>query len=221
MSTHQIVLLAPPLLVLSAWLLWLSRAWAPLIRVALGPVWLGLVWLTSAPGHPPPLRAAMLLGSPDSDELWTFALQAPEQRVVRRQPVGTFFSDASLVARYVWDAGAAPPHSPRPAVLARVNGAELPALRAGDDPDDYWCCTLRWSVPVTIVGSAPVAEIEIWLPARDPRVRFIAQRNAGAARLGTGGSLFFDGTGLRSGVAHTYSATVRPGFVHVWLEPAS
>ena len=218
MLTHQLALLAPPVLLLSAWLLWLTRTWIPVTRIAALLAWLAFVWITfgAGPRQAPP--AAMLLATPESDELWTFTLQAPEQRIVRRQPIGAFASDALLVARYVWDAGAAPETSRRPLVFARVNGSDLPPLSAGDDADDYWCCTLRWSVPAQVVLRAPEAEIEIWLPVRDPRVRFIAQRNAGAARLGVHGSHFFDGSALRPGVPHTHSASVRPGFLHVWLE---
>jgi hypothetical protein len=219
MPLYQLTLLGLPLMLITAWLVWLTRAYQRAVRVALGGAWVALVWLTFGAGAAAPPEAAMVLGRPESDELWTFGLQSPDQRIERHQPVGDFAADASLVLRYVWVDGirtGAPP-----TVEARVNGQPLTPASTAPDPEEYWCCALRWRVPADLVTRARVAHIEVWMPERDPRVRFIAQRNAGAARLGSEGSLFFDGTHRVIGVPHTHSGSIRSGFVHIWLEPAS
>ena len=218
MAAHQVILLAPPLLLLTLWLAWLTRPWRRMVRLALGAAWLAGAWLTFGVGTPPD-PSPMLLGSASSDELWTFTLQSPTQRIERLQPLDGYVSDASLLARYVWEASARPASAQSPYVIARVNGVALEPRVAAPDPDDFWCCSLRWRVPAAMLALAPVARLEIWMPARDPRVRFIAQRNPGAARLGVEGSRFFDGGELVPGVPHTHSGSVRPGFAHVWLEP--
>ena len=217
MYPHQLALAGPPLVLLTAGLLWLTRLLPSVARFVTVASWLVLVASTffiSVPARP---VTPMLLGLPESDELWTFVLQSPEQRIHRRQrvdPAGT----AELVARYVWDSAAAPGRQSHVPVMARVNGVALDAALAGNDPNEYWCCTLRWHVPRPTVAAAELATVDVWLPTPDARVRFIAQRNPGAAGLGAAGSYFFDGTTLRAGVPHTFTGSFRTGFPHVWLE---
>jgi hypothetical protein len=215
----RLVLTVPPLVLLTIWLACLTRGWPPAARSLAGLSWLAATWLTYFAGPVPPLPH-LLLGTPDSDELWTFTLQSPNHRIERRQPTHAFPADGTLIARYVWDEAARPKSSRTAVVTARVNGALLDPGMAGDDPSEYWCCTLRWHVPASVIARAQIATVEVWMAERDPRVRFVAQRNPRAASIGAPGSLFFDGTVLMVGVPHTSSASVRSGFPHLWLDPA-
>jgi|GEM_PF-5719529 len=217
----QFVLLLPPSLVITFWLLWLTHSRSLIVRSSAAAAWTFALVLTfsSSPATRNGL-AEVLIGSAGSDELWTTTLQSPDQRIVRRQPIPTGVPAFQLRVRYEWDAKAAPNGAALPRVMARVNETELEPALAGTDPGEAWCCSLVWPVQATAVVAADVAEIAVWLPIRDPRVRFIAQRNPFAARFGQDGSLFFDGERLRSGVPHSQSGTVRPGMLHVWIEPS-
>jgi hypothetical protein len=165
--------------------------------------------------------APAVVGAPDSDELWTTTLQSPAERIVRRQTIPARIGPGALRlrVRFSWDPKALQDGAPPPMVAARVNGLELGALAAPADLDEPWCCNLFWPLSVGAVAGGTTAEIEIWMPVRDPRVRFIAQNNPYAARLGGSGSLFYDGRQLLPGVPHSFSGTIRDGFAHVWLEP--
>ena len=221
-------LVAPPALTITVWLLVLLHRLRFTFQAAGVAAWTLLLLSTFATPMPGgPVLANVLVGLPHSDELWTTALQSPEQRLVRRQRL----TDAAIAAgnasgyqlhvRYAWDGGGAPPGMALPEVQARINGRDLPSQIAGTDLQEQWCCTLLWRVPVDGVRlDGQDNDLAVWLPRRDARVRFIAQRNPFASRFGPGASLFFDGSVERRGVPHTHSGTLREGFLHMWLEPA-
>jgi hypothetical protein len=222
--SYQLAFVLPPAAMLSFWVFALTRGTSRRVRAGLLAAWaVGVVATFAGFGRSSATYTwDTLVGAPDSAFLWTTTLQSADERLVRRQPIRSGLDNAPLQlrARYVWDAAAAPAGVPRAQVLARLNGTDLGARTPGLDPEEAWCCWVLWDLPPGSVRAGTVAEIEVWLSRRDPRVRFIAQRNPYAAQFGPAGSLFFDGQRLHPGVPHSHSGTIRPAFLHVWIEAA-
>lgn len=217
---RRVAFLVPPftLTLLAVW--GGARAWRPAAQIAAVAVAVGVCVF---PLTRPQLRiAGQEAGRPDSDLLWTAALQDAGQSIIRRQPI-TARSGYVLRVRYVWHPGApGAPGAPgggtaEPYVMAKVNGIAL-ELRSAAPAETDDCCELRWPVPAAATLAGGIAEIEVRQAARDPRVRFIVQGKSSPAALGREGTAFFDGLERRPGMVHTHSGTVREAFAHIWLE---
>ena len=218
----QIALVLPPTIVVTGWIWALTSGRSVRARAGALVGWLlvVVVTFTTASGLPRAAeRTPTTVAYARSSELWSSSLQSPEHRLIRRQVVPSGAGPQQLKVRYEWDARAQPLGTPLPEIAVSVGGMDLPPALAGANPEEPWCCNLVWPVPAAAIAQGGLTEIRVWQPRRDARVRFIAQRNPYAARLGPEGSQFHDGVSVVFGVPHTDSGSLRPGFLHVWLEP--